>query len=329
MKNIIVTGGLGFIGSNFINYMSKNYDDNKYIIYDIHDYCSSIHNIDWNNNIILIKGNIRNQIMVMNTLEKYNIDTIIHFAAQSHVDNSFNNSIEFTKTNVIGTHILLECSRKYGKIKLFLHMSTDEVYGEVDDNSISNEGSLLNPTNPYAASKAGAEFIVKSYYLSYKLPIIIVRCNNVYGPNQYPEKLIPKFIIHILENKKLTIHGRGTSRRNFIHVLDVINAIEIIINNGAIGEIYNIGINNEHSVMDIVHILCKIANIKKEDNIIYVNDRLFNDYRYSLSSDKLLNLGWKPKIINFEEELKKLFEWYKINKSRYETILLYQKENSD
>lgn len=317
MTNLLVTGGLGFIGSNFVNKMSLKYPDMNIVIYDICDYCASKENIFWTDRIKLVVANITNEEIVLKTLVDNNIDTIVHFAAQSHVDNSFKNSLEFTKTNVYGTHVLLECSRIYSKLKLFLHISTDEVYGEIEQNDISSEKSLLNPTNPYAASKTGAEFMVKSYNMSYKLPTIIVRCNNVYGPNQYPEKIIPKFITQLLEGKKITIQGEGKSRRNFIHAIDVVDAVDLIIKKGRIGETYNIGVDNEHSVMDIAKILCNIAGVNLRDNITYVPDRLFNDFRYCLDSKKLYDLGWSQKITNFENQLKYLYQWYKNNKQRY------------
>lgn len=317
MKNVLVTGGLGFIGSNFVNNLSSKYSDLNIVVYDILDYCASTENILWNDRIKLVKNDISNDFVVLKTLIENNIDTIVHFAAQSHVDNSFKNSLEFTKTNVLGTHILLECARIYGKIELFFHMSTDEVYGEICNNDVSHETSLLLPTNPYACSKAGAEFLVRSYNISYKLPTIIARCNNAYGPNQYPEKVIPKFITQLLDGKKITIQGNGSHRRNFIHTDDIFNAIDIIIHKGTIGEIYNIGINNEHSVMDIATMLSEIAGKNLNDNVIYVPDRLFNDIRYCLVSDKLRSLGWVPEKRNFFDDLKYLYEWYKINKNRY------------
>jgi UDP-glucose 4,6-dehydratase len=317
MKNVLVTGGLGFIGSNFVNQMSSKYPGANIVIYDICDYCSSVENVIWSSNISLVRDDIKNEKTVLHTLKQYEIDTIVHFAAQSHVDNSFKNSLEFTLTNVYGTHVLLECSRIYGKIKLFLHMSTDEVYGEIESNDISCEKSLLAPTNPYAASKTGAEFMVKSYHISYKLPVIIVRCNNVYGPNQYPEKIIPKFITQLQSGQKITIQGQGNSRRNFIHAIDISSAIDLIISSGVTGETYNIGVDNEYSVMDIAHILCDIANVKLEDSIEYIPDRLFNDFRYCLSSKKLRDLGWVQQKTDFVEELKNLFTWYNINGCRF------------
>ncbi len=317
MKNILVTGGLGFIGSNFVNHISSKYDNVNIYVYDIGDYCASVENVEWNNCTKLIKGDIRNFDLIMHTLTEHEIDTIVHFAAHSHVDNSFKNSLAFTETNVFGTHVLLECSRMYGKLKLFFHMSTDEVYGEIDTTDTSREVSLLCPTNPYAATKAGAEHIVKSYFLSYKLPIIIARCNNVYGRNQYPEKLIPKFICSLLDGKKLHIQGTGNSRRNFIHAIDVADAVDLVINNGVIGETYNIGVTNEHSVLDVAQILCDIAGVNLENQLEYVPDRLFNDFRYNITNDKIKSLGWEQSRKDFKKELVELFDWYKVNRHRY------------
>ena len=231
-------------------------------------------------------------------LHEYAIDAIIHFAAQSHVDNSFDNSLQYTTDNVYGTHVLLQASKEYGKLKKFLHFSTDEVYGEVDiDHPGCHEKSLLNPTNPYAATKAAAEFIVRSYYHSFKLPIVIVRCNNVYGPNQYPEKLIPKFISLLKNNKKCTLHSTNSSdvKRAFIHVDDVTNAVMTVYEKGSTGDVYNISSEYELSVIDITKLIIK--SIKKSDNwedwVEYIQDRPFNDSRYFINSDKLKNLGWR------------------------------------
>ena len=317
LESILITGGLGFIGSNFTNQLTKLYPESNIVVLDINDYCASSENVDKNENVHIVIGDIKDADTVKNILEKYKIDTIVHFAAQSHVDNSFKNSIEFTMNNIVGTHVLLECARVYGQIKLFLHMSTDEVYGEVDETGISTEKSLLNPTNPYAASKAGAEFIVRSYHISYKLPIIIVRANNVYGRHQYPEKVIPRFICQILNGKNITIQGTGNTRRNFIHIDDICSAIRTIIIKGTIGEIYNIGTDNEYSVMDVASTVCKIAGVNLPDRIEYIADRLFNDFRYCLTNDKIISLGWKPEKRVFEEEVKILYEWYKNNKQRY------------
>ena len=280
--NILVTGGAGFIGSNLINYLLEKYNDITIYNIDKLDYCARSKNVKPKNNYKFIKGNINQSDLLSYILNEYNIDTIIHLAAQSHVDNSFGNSIEFTKDNILGTHSLLECCKKYMKIKRFIHISTDEVYGEVDDEHECCEKSILNPTNPYAATKAGAEFLVRSYYKSFNIPIIISRGNNVFGPRQYPEKLIPKFILSLSNNQKCTIHGKGESRRNFIYVDDVCGAINIILSYGKINEIYNIGTHNEYSVIDIAYILYNKLkhNSKFDDNIEYIEDRHFNDYRY-------------------------------------------------
>ena len=333
MKNVLVTGGLGFIGSNFVNYMSNKYTHAKFIVLDKLDYCASLENINKESmhNIEIIVGNIGNKELVSYLLDKFNIDTVVHFAAQTHVDNSFFNSVEFTENNVLFTHILLETVRIYhektNKLQKFIHVSTDEVYGEVKDNNIKYENSVLDPTNPYAASKAAAEFFVKSYYYSYKLPVIITRGNNVYGANQYPEKVIPKFICQLLNKQKLTVQGNGENKRNFIHVYDVCTAFETIIFNGKIGEIYNISSHstNEFTVMELAKSLIKAfypsLDLENDEDLgkhlKYIEDRKFNDYRYYISSDKLAGLGWKPVKIDFNENLKELIEWYKENKSRY------------
>ncbi len=314
-KNILVTGGCGFIGSNFINHMLQSYNDIFIVNIDKLDYCADVNNIlnKDPNRYQLIITDINNTNVILNTLKVYNIDTVVHFAAQSHVDNSFKNSLQFTFDNVLGTHSLLEASREYGKLSKFVHCSTDECYGEVDlEHDGCTEKSLLNPTNPYAATKAAAEFLVRSYYHSYKLPILITRGNNTYGLFQYPEKLIPKFIEHFLKNEKCTIHGEGKTRRNFIFAEDTAKAFDFIVRKGVINEIYNIGSKNEYSVMDIFNILHKKLNIQKdkEDCLVYVEDRNFNDFRYAVNCEKLKELGWKEET-TFEEGLDKTIEWYK------------------
>jgi len=326
---MLITGALGFIGSNFVNYFAKKYPETNIVILDKCDYCSSIDNIEKNNyNVHIIIGNILDRECVSEILHTHNINTVIHFAAQSHVDNSFCNSITFTENNILGTHLLLETTRLYhektGRIQKFIHVSTDEVYGEVLDDSIRTETSILDPTNPYAASKAGAEFMAKSYYYSYNIPIIITRANNVYGINQYPEKVIPKFICQLIDGKKITLHGSGTSRRNFIHVDDVSTAYETILLHGKIGEIYNISAADKHefSMVELAQTLIELFNDKMniEDTIIYVEDRKFNDTRYFTSSEKLEKIGWKPTKINFKDNLVELITWYTHNRSRYEII---------
>ena len=318
-KNMMVTGGCGFIGSNFINYMLKTYDDIFILNVDKLDYCADIQNVKSfePERYQLVISDINNTSCISSMLKRYNIDCIVHFAAQSHVDNSFGNSIQFTEDNILGTHCLLECARDYGKIKLFLHISTDEVYGEVDRNhpGCEEEKSLLNPSNPYAASKAAAEFLVRSYYHSFKLPIIITRSNNVYGERQYNEKLIPRFITNLIENKKCPIHGEGLSRRNFIYVEDVCKAIDTIMRKGKINGIYNIGSSDEYNVLEVLQHLLTLLDIDKTMNEVseIVEDRLFNDSRYCVNSKKLEELGWKQET-NFIQGLIKTIEYYKSKK---------------
>jgi len=314
--NLLITGGCGFIGSNFINYYFPKDKINKLVNIDVMYYCADEKNVDNeirnDNRYIFIKGNICNDELIANVLKQHNITHIIHFAAQSHVQNSFDDSINFTNDNILGTHTLLECCKKYGKIMKFIHVSTDEVYGESMlsiEETHKTEHSILCPTNPYAATKAGAELLAQSYNHSFNMPIIITRGNNVYGPNQYPEKLIPKFIKQLKENKKVTIQGDGSNVRAFLHAYDTAKAFETILDKGSIGEIYNIGCNDgmEYSVMDIAKILIKlIKNTENYDEWIdYIEDRPFNDKRYYISNNKLRDLGWNIEK-DFFESLKEL-----------------------
>jgi len=309
---LLVTGGCGFIGSNFINYYFKNNAGLELLVnLDAIYYCANENNVDEDirnsSFYVFVKGNIDNSTTVTSLLNKYNITHIIHFAAQTHVQNSFEDSLKFTQDNVFGTHILLECSRKYGKLQKFIHVSTDEVYGESMleiDEQHKTEHSILCPTNPYAATKAAAELIAQSYNHSYKLPIIITRGNNVYGRNQYPEKLIPLFIKLLKQNKKVTIQGDGSNVRAFLHASDTARAFACILDKGKIGEIYNIGCDShlEYSVLDVAKILIKkIKNTENHDEWIeYIEDRPFNDKRYYISNKKIKDLGWNI-LINFED----------------------------
>ena len=309
---ILVTGGCGFIGSNFINHMFRKYSDCFIVNIDAMYYCASVENVDKehrdNNNYVFIKGNVNNMDLLNYAFDTYKPEYVIHFAAQSHVQNSFTDALLYTQDNVLGTHNLLECCRNNrDHIKKIIHVSTDEVYGESmldKDEKEKTEQSILCPTNPYAATKAGAELIAQSYNHSFGMPIIITRGNNVYGPNQYPEKLIPKFIKQLEENKPVTIQGDGSCVRAFLHVDDTAKAFERILLNGKIGEIYNIGCDDgmEYSVLDIAKRLIKL--VKKTDDfnrwITHIEDRPFNDKRYYISNKKLKDLDWSPEI-SFDE----------------------------
>lgn len=313
-KTILVTGGYGFIASHFINYIFEKYDKLRIINVDAMYYCANENNVNeyirLSNRYTFIKENICVKKSMDDILKKYNVNFVINFAAQSHVQNSFEDSIQYTKDNILGTHTLLESCRNYGLIEKFIHVSTDEVYGESIisiDETQKTEYSTLCPTNPYAGTKAGAELIAQTYAHSFKMPIIITRGNNVYGSNQYPEKLIPKFIQLLHNNKKVTIQGDGSAIRSFIHVFDTITAFDIILNRGSIGEIYNIGCDEdmEYSVLDIAKILIKL--IKNTNNFLewieFIDDRPFNDARYYISNEKLKKLGWNI-TIKFEDGIK-------------------------
>lgn len=312
--NLLITGGCGFIGSNFINYYYQKDQSTNIVNIDALYYCANEKNvmddIRLSERYTFIPGNICSLDLV-EILSNHKIDVIIHFAAQSHVQSSFDDSIQYTHDNVVGTHCLLEAVKKYKKVLKFIHISTDEVYGEsmLDTIVKKDEETILCPTNPYAATKAAAELIAKSYYYSFNIPIIITRGNNVYGPNQYPEKLIPKFIELLKANKPVTIQGDGTNIRAFIHVLDVCNALVCILEKGLIGEIYNIGSDekDEYSVMCIAEKLINLIQHTTEYDkwINYIEDRPFNDKRYYISNDKVKKLGWEIEH-NFEDGLRSI-----------------------
>jgi UDP-glucose 4,6-dehydratase len=245
----------------------------------------------------------------------------MHFAAQTHVDNSFGNSFQFTQNNIMGTHVLLE-SAKLAKVKRFIHVSTDEVYGEQQlDQKAMDEEQILEPTNPYAATKAGAEFLCKSYIRSFNLPIIITRGNNVYGPHQYPEKLIPKFINQLKRGRKVTLHGTGANKRNFLFVEDVARAFECILLKGKVGVVYNIGGSNERSNIEVARELIRLSGFGDRENemIQFVEDRVFNDLRYHINSDRLFELGWREQV-TWKDGILLTYEWYVKNTNRYGDI---------
>ncbi|KAH0789347.1 putative DTDP-glucose 4,6-dehydratase [Histomonas meleagridis] len=311
-NSVLLTGGAGFIPSHVLNYLVAKYPDVKFVCLDILDYCSNIKNIEQSlkcPNCFFVKGSILNSELVSYLMEVHKIDTVLHFAAQSHVDRSFGNSLEFTKTNVLGTHTLLECAKRY-KIKRFIHVSTDEVYGEVL-NGNADELAILSPTNPYACSKAGAEFVCQAYIRSFHMPIIITRGNNVFGPMQFPEKVIPKFIYRLREGKKCCIHGKGEILRNFLHTSDVVKAFDLILRRGKDQEIYNIGTEYEISINDLCRKIIRIMKMpgNEDDWIEHVEDRAFNDSRYMVNSSKLNKLGWKANT-DFDTLLEETVKWY-------------------
>ncbi|XP_004498563.1 trifunctional UDP-glucose 4,6-dehydratase/UDP-4-keto-6-deoxy-D-glucose 3,5-epimerase/UDP-4-keto-L-rhamnose-reductase RHM1-like [Cicer arietinum] len=316
-KNILITGAAGFIASHVTKRLINKYPSYKIVALDKLDYCSTFKNLEpctSSQKFKFIKGDIASADIVNHLLIEEEIDTIMHFAAQTHVDNSFGNSMEFTYNNIYGTHVLLEACRATNCVKRFIHVSTDEVYGETDlDTDIGNiETSQLLPTNPYSATKAGAEMLVMAYHRSYGLPIITSRGNNVYGPNQYPEKLVPKFILLAMKGEKLPIHGDGSNVRSYLHCGDVAEAFDVILHNGVIGQVYNVGTQKERSVSDVAEDICKLFKLDPKQVIDFVQDRPFNDKRYFLDDQKLKKLGWEERI-SWEEGLKMTIDWYKNN----------------
>jgi nucleoside-diphosphate-sugar epimerase len=305
---LLVTGGLGFIGSNFIQYMLNLNPEIEIVNVDKCDYCATVKNVDDHPRYTYVPGDITDMELIASVFSKYSPTHLVHFAAQSFVDLSFSESFQFTNDNVLGTHVLLEAARKYGKLRRFIHISTDEVYGEVDEHVTCDETAKMNPSNPYSASKAAAELYVQAYTNCYNVPCIITRCNNVFGPKQYPEKVVPIFILQMLNNKPVTIHGRGETKRNFIHVDDVCSAIECILDRGGVGEIYNIGTKFELSVLELYQKLKSVMDV--QENIEYVKDpRPHNDSRYCIDSSKLRKLGWKERC-DFTQKLKETIDWY-------------------
>ncbi|KAL9239986.1 hypothetical protein vseg_014253 [Gypsophila vaccaria] len=314
-KNILITGAAGFIASHVANRLVRNYPEYNIVVLDKLDYCSNLKNLipsRSSSKFKFIKGDIASADLVNFILTTEAIDTIMHFAAQTHVDNSFGNSFEFTKNNIYGTHVLLEACKVTGKqIKRFIHVSTDEVYGETDEDAAvgNHETSQLLPTNPYSATKAGAEMLVMAYGRSYGLPVITTRGNNVYGPNQFPEKMIPKFILLAMRGLPLPIHGDGSNVRSYLYCEDVAEAFETILHKGEVGHVYNIGTLKERRVIDVAKEICTLFNRNPDETIKFVENRPFNDQRYFLDDQKLKKLGWSERT-SWKEGLIKTMEWY-------------------
>ncbi|KAH9538842.1 hypothetical protein CY35_15G027800 [Sphagnum magellanicum] len=313
-KNILITGAAGFIASHVANRLMRNYPHYKIVVLDKLDYCSNLKNLlpsKASQNFKFVKGDIGSADLVNYLLITEGIDTIMHFAAQTHVDNSFGNSFEFTKNNIYGTHVLLEACKVTGTVCRFIHVSTDEVYGETEADAIvgNHEASQLLPTNPYSATKAGAEMLVMAYGRSYGLPVITTRGNNVYGPNQFPEKLIPKFILLAMQGKPLPIHGDGSNVRSYLYCEDVAEAFEVVLHKGSIGHVYNIGTKKERTVLNVARDICNLFNLDCEKSIQFVDNRPFNDQRYFLDDAKLKELGWQERT-TWEEGLRKTLQWY-------------------
>eukprot|EP00698_Gefionella_okellyi_P023550 TRINITY_DN807_c0_g1_i4.p1 TRINITY_DN807_c0_g1~~TRINITY_DN807_c0_g1_i4.p1 ORF type:complete len:356 (-),score=79.64 TRINITY_DN807_c0_g1_i4:218-1285(-) len=315
-KVIMITGGAGFIASHVVIHFVNKYPDVTVINFDKLDYCSSLRNLSslqGKPNYEFVRGDICSSDLVNFVIKKFKVDTIMHFAAQTHVDNAFGNAIAFTRNNVEGSHVLLEAALALRQqIRRFIFVSSDEVYGQTTDVKLA-EDAPLRPTQPYAATKAAAEMMASAYRLSYGLPIIITRGNNVYGPHQFPEKVIPKFINLLMRGRALTLHGTGSAIRGFLHVRDVAHAFDVICHKGTLGEAYNIGTDFELTMKELAEMLVKRFGLTGEEAdqaIVYVKDRPFNDCRYAITSKKLESLGWKPQI-DWEQGLDETIAWYR------------------
>ncbi len=315
MKKIVITGGAGFIGSHIVDHFAGRYPDAQIVVLDKMTYAADIQNVLHHIESKRIKLNVhdvRNLDKCLETLD--GADLLIHAAAESHVDNSFGNSLEFSKTNVLGTHALMEAALK-ASVPRILHISTDEVYGEILEGRV-DESAVLKPTNPYSASKAAADMIINGYRQSFDLPVITVRSNNIFGIRQFPEKILPKFIMLMMTGQKLTIHGTGENKRHFLAAQDLCEALDLLVNKGEIGEIYNIGTTDEYKNIDVAHMICGIFGKDPKDWIEHIEDRPFNDARYAVSWDPISALGWKPTHF-LKDELGNLARWYAEHFERY------------
>ena len=309
MTKVLVTGGAGFIGSNFLKYMVSKYPDYHFINLDSLTYCGNLANlkdIEDKENYSFVKGVIRDSKLVSNIIS--DCDYIINFAAESHVDRSIEDPEIFIKSNVLGTQVLLDMAKKHN-IKKYLQISTDEVYGSLPKEGYFTETTPLQPNSPYSASKAGADLMVRAYHNTFDLPVNITRCSNNYGPYQFPEKLIPLMISNALEDKPLPVYGDGLNIRDWLHVYDHCTAIDLVLHKGKTGEVYNIGGNNEKTNIDIVKLILKELD-KSESLIKFVKDRLGHDRRYAIDSAKIqTELNWKPKY-TFENGIIETINWY-------------------
>ena len=325
MKTILVTGGAGFIGSNFVYYMLKKHPDYKIVCVDKLTYAGNLETLDEalkNPLFRFVKADITDRETVYKLFEEENFTAVVNFAAESHVDRSIEEPEVFLKTNILGTQVLLDASRKYGNIR-YHQVSTDEVYGDLPldrPDLFFTEETPIHTSSPYSASKASADLLVTAYHRTYGLPVTISRCSNNYGPYHFPEKLIPLMIANALNDKPLPVYGDGKNVRDWLYVEDHCKAIDMILESGKIGEVYNIGGHNEKTNLEVVKTVLSILG-KSEDLITYVKDRPGHDMRYAIDPTKIKNeLGWYPET-TFEEGIKKTVEWYLSNKEWWENII--------
>ena len=320
--NILITGGAGFIGSNFVHYLLKKRPDYTMVNVDKLTYAGNLENLEGvrnNPKYAFEKADVCDRDAIERMVDNYSIDAIIHFAAESHVDRSIMGAAEFVRTNVTGTQVLLDIARQRN-MKRFLQVSTDEVYGSLGETGLFTEDTPLHPNSPYSASKAGADMLALAYQHTFGLPVVITRCSNNYGPYQFPEKLIPLMIANALNDKPLPVYGDGKNVRDWLHVHDHCVAIDAVFHDGKIGEVYNIGGNNEWKNIDIVKLVLKLVG-KTESLITYVKDRPGHDRRYAIDSSKIRkDLNWKP-AYTFEQGIQETVRWYTENRVWWENIL--------
>lgn len=320
---VLVTGGAGFIGGNFVHYMLNKYVNYKIYNLDALTYAGDLtkhKDVEKNKNYKFVKIDITDREELLNLFETEKFDYVVHFAAESHVDRSITDPGVFVKTNVIGTQNLLDAAKHYG-IKKFVHVSTDEVYGELDfdPTTFFTEDTPLQPNSPYSASKASSDLLVRAYHETYKLPVNITRCSNNYGPYHFPEKLIPLTIARVLNDEKVPVYGDGKNIRDWLHVVDHCSAIDLVMHEGTNGEVYNVGGHNEKTNLKVVQTIIKTLD-KSEDLIEFVEDRLGHDKRYAIDPSKLEKLGWKP-TYNFDTGIAQTIQWYVENEEWWKTII--------
>lgn len=319
--NLLVTGGAGFIGSNFVHYILSTYPGYKVINYDILTYAGNLENlkdIEKNINYTFIKGDITDRTLLQEVVSKHQVNVIVNFAAESHVDRSITTPDVFITSNVLGTQMLLDVARENG-IDKYVQVSTDEVYGSLGDTGYFTESTPLNPNSPYSASKASADLLVQSYHRTFGLNMNITRCSNNYGPYHFPEKLIPLLITNALENKDLPIYGDGQNIRDWLHVRDHCSAIDLVMHRGKSGDIYNVGGHNERTNNEIVQLIVEKLGVS-EKTIKYVQDRPGHDHRYAIDPTKLTSeLGWKP-LYTFETGIGETIRWYLEHKNWWKNI---------
>lgn len=330
MKNILVTGGAGFIGSNFIYYMQRKHPDCRLVCIDALTYAGNLYTLDEarKGNFRFVLGDITDRKAVFSLCEEEKFDAIVNFAAESHVDRSIENPEVFLKTNILGTQVLLDACNKY-KIPRYHQVSTDEVYGDLPldrPDLFFTEATPIHTSSPYSASKASADLLVMAYHRTFGTPATISRCSNNYGPYQFPEKLIPLMIAKALSDEKLPVYGEGLNVRDWLYVDDHCKAIDMILENGRIGEIYNIGGHNEKANIDVVRTILKAVG-KDESLITYVKDRPGHDMRYAIDPTKIHNeLGWEPETL-FNEGIQKTIDWYLNNREWWQKILSGEYKN--